>query len=92
MAVGVGGRRPNNVSAVERISGIQQVNTAEFVITVRAQAGANQVSLVGEEQRGISVGSEVDARAVFQIGDSVGLPNLIAGAGLEANQLAGCFG
>src|SRR5262249_588422 len=81
--------RPNDVSPVERVGRIKQVNPADFVITLRCESSPNEISFVRKEKSGISIGGDVDTGAVFQVSHGVGLPDLIAVAGIQANKFSG---
>ena len=88
VTIGVGRRGPNDIPAVKRMGCIEQMNATEFLITLETKSGVDQISLVGEEQDRIFIGSEVDAAAVFQGCHSICRPDLMAGRRLEANQFA----
>ena len=71
VAVGVGRWGPHYIPAIERMDSIQQMSTAEFLITIETQPDTDQIPLVGEEQDRIFVRSEMHAGAVFQGGHGV---------------------
>src|SRR5262245_63722633 len=89
MTVGVGGRRPHDVPTAERMGWFNQVNAADLVIARRTESGPDQISLVGEQQDGVSVGSQMNAGAILQEGHGIRLPQLSAGARIKANEFAG---
>lgn len=86
MPVGICRRSPCTLSSAKRGRRFQQPHPADFVIAPVGQPRANQVPLVGEEQRGIAILSDVNARSALQVGHFVSLPNLPARACLKANQ------
>src|SRR5262249_8938544 len=55
MPIGISRRRPDDLPSVKGMCGIQHMDAAQFLITPRGQPGPDQVPLVSEKQRGISV-------------------------------------
>ena len=90
-SVGIAWRRPDYISAIKGVSPVQQVAARNFNITLRCQARANQIALIGEEQDGIPVWTQVDAGAILQISYTVSLPYLIAGPGFKTDEFSGDF-
>ena len=64
------------------------MSATDFLVARSREAGADQVALVGKEKNGVAVDSEMNGGAMGQFGGLVGLPDLLAGARLHANQAA----
>lgn len=75
MAIDIRGRGPDHVSTIEGMSGIEQMNAPKFLITLRAEARADEVALMGEEKHRVAIGGEVNAGAILERGHGVRLPN-----------------
>ena len=84
-------RGEDYLSITKLVVRFDQMDAAQFMITRRIQPGADQVSLVGEEQDGITVESQMDRPAIAQGGHLFGFPDLLAGARFQTDQAAAYF-
>ena len=68
------------------------MRAADLPVTLGRELCPDQVPSVGEEKHRITAWRQVDARSVSQFRYGVRLPNLLAGACLQANEFAGSLG
>src|SRR5688572_846537 len=101
VAVGEGGRGVDEFCLAEWPGGIDEVGAADLAITLRRELSENQIAFIGEKDGwdifaivalSPSQWSDVDARAIFRGGDAVGAPDLLAGGGFQADEIAVAFG
>ena len=91
MPVGECERGKDHLSIPKMIIRFDQVNAAQCMITLPIQPGANQVSLISEDQDGVTVERQMQRPAISRWSHFVGFPNLFAGDRIEANQAATHF-
>src|ERR1051325_12075948 len=89
MAVREGRGRVNKLFSIKRPGRIDQMTSTDLAVSRRGQPGADEVSFICKQEESVALGSDVDAGPVFRRGHAVRAPNLPAGGGFQANQLAG---
>src|SRR5262249_23157346 len=91
MPVREGQRRPDYFPVSEMVVRFDQVNAAQLMIARCIQPGAEQISLVREQQNRPTIESQMNCRAMTRSDGLVGFPDLLSGSRIQANQLAAYF-
>src|SRR5437879_2659389 len=92
MAVGEGGGRPASLPSAVAGGRFDEAGAGDFGAAFGAEVREDQIALIGEEEGAVAVGCEMDAGSVLRVGDGVVIPVRFAGAGVEADQVAGGSG
>ena len=86
------GGSPGDLSTAKQRGWLDQLRAADFLVAAGRQTGLNKLAPVVKEKSRIPVHGHVDARAVYQIGHGVGLPDFLSGGRLQAEEIPARFG